>query len=122
MDNDSWVKNVLDLLWEFSSEEFQRRVWLEGRGPEVYSFIEAHCQFFDDQLADKLIDMERRQVGLTELQRDKLMQFRDALKNFNLHTPDSSRDQDILSDPTWPKNRQTAKAALDEFAGSKWMA
>jgi hypothetical protein len=121
MNNDLWVRNILDIVQEFSSEEFQKRVWLEGKGPEVSSFIEAACGFFDDNNADELIDVQWRQVGLTEEQRNKLAHFRDALEVLNKRTPETPNDADILNDPEWPKIRQLAKDAFNAFVGSKWL-
>jgi hypothetical protein len=121
MDDAIWIKNILDLVWEFSSEDFQTRAWLKGTGPEESSFVEADCGFFDDNIADDLIDMKWRQVGLTLKQRDKLATFRDALKKFNQRTNAPERShRDILTDSEWPKIRQLAKEVLESFKGSKW--
>ena len=121
MDKDLWVKNILDAVWVFSSEEFQQRSWIEGKGTEVSSFTEADCQFFDDNLADQLIDVEWHNIGITETQKNKLAAFRDALREFNqLTKPFPKSHTDILGNSRWPEIRTLAKEALDSFKGSKW--
>lgn len=120
MDNELWMRIVLEVLKEFASEDFQIRVWLKGEGPEVSSFEEAVCKFFDDNVIDLLLDVEWRQVGLTENQRNKLKIFRDALDKFNDSVEESPHPKDILFNPDWPKVRSLAKEAMDAFKGSYW--
>ena len=111
------LSNILSVLQKFSSEEFQERVWVKGAGPEFSSYEEACNQFFDDYLANKLIDEEWLSVGLTKLQHDALAKFRDALEDFNAMTPEISDPVDILERPEWPHIRALAKEAVKAFKG-----
>ncbi len=112
MDSQLWIKNIVDTLEVFASEEFQTRVWIKGCGPEASSFVEAVCQLSDYQL-DHLVDIEWRQIGLTNIQRDKLAAFRDAIDRFNHVVPETPNDLDVISHPDWPQIRQLAQSALD---------
>lgn len=40
---DSFLENLNGI----SDKEYQRRIWIEGQGPEVDNFIETVCDFFD---------------------------------------------------------------------------
>jgi hypothetical protein len=41
MQYQDWIDAVVKVLEEFSSDEFQQRVWLRGEGPEISSYEEA---------------------------------------------------------------------------------
>lgn len=112
MERSEWIEALSSVLEEFCSEEFQKRVWLRGDGPEVSSFVEAYCRFFDDLDANRLIDVEWRQLGLTKFQKDKLESFRDILAEFGQGVPDLPRPEEVLEHPNWPNVRKAARNAL----------
>jgi hypothetical protein len=114
MGNSKWIENIIEILKVFSSEEFQNRVWLKGQGPEISSYIEAVCELSDFQI-DLLIDSEWKKVGLTNIQRDSLVSFRETINEFNKKVPDSPTDLDIISHPDWINVRCQARYALDTF-------
>jgi hypothetical protein len=111
-----WIAVVIKVLEEFSSQEFQERVWLKGEGPEVSSYEEAVNRFFDDYAADQLIDVQWRQAGLTKDKQKKLAAFRDALGAFDKLVPKVPHPQEILANPEWDRVRAAARIALDELA------
>ncbi|MTK64546.1 MAG: hypothetical protein F8N15_08505 [Methanobacterium sp.] len=112
--NDDWVSFIIGIVEEFASAEFQLRVWVDGRGPEVSSFEEAVCQFFDSNV-DSLLDEQWRQIGLSTDQHDSLKKFRDALRKFSDTTPPISKPRDIISHPMWPEIRALASNTLMSF-------
>ncbi|MGE3622547.1 MAG: hypothetical protein AB7H77_01555 [Bdellovibrionales bacterium] len=118
MDNKIWTENILRLVEEFSSEEFQKRVWVTGETLYRSSYAEALCQFFDMKV-DQLIDVEWRQVGLSESQRNKLALFRDALNMFNDKLPKNTSSESIINSADWVRIRQLAKESLEEFLPPK---
>ena len=120
IDSDEWIRNVLSSVADFASEEYQRRVWLKGLGPEQHSYVEAVCNFFDDFGASALIDQKWHQAGITEEQRRRLADLRDALDAFNASVREIPDDAAILSDPRWPRIRDLAGDALAAFAGTRW--
>ncbi len=115
IDYQLWIRNILDVLEIFASEEFQTRVWVVGDGPECSSYVEAVCQFFDDYQCDLLINKEWKRIGLTEVQRNALEKFRQVIDNFNKHMPENPDDAYVLSQADWPNIRILAQSALDTF-------
>ncbi|HEY8564297.1 MAG TPA: hypothetical protein VIL65_02270 [Beijerinckiaceae bacterium] len=73
---------MLGALEEFASEKLQERLW-RGLGPEMSSYEEAYEIFLGDWDGDSLIDLEWREAGLTEVQRNALRAFRTALNAFH---------------------------------------
>jgi hypothetical protein len=45
---DEWRCRIIDALAELGDPEFQQRVWIDGRGPEVSPFVEAVSRLMDD--------------------------------------------------------------------------
>jgi len=115
MEYKDWIAAVKQVIEEFSSEEFQERVWREGKGPEVSSYDEAMCRFFDDYATNDLIDVQWRQAGLTADQREKLAIFRDILKEFGKLVSEIPRPCEVLDHPGWPRVRKVARETLDEL-------
>jgi hypothetical protein len=111
-----WIGAVVNVLEEFSSREFQERVWLRGEGPEVSSYDEAVNRFFDDYAADELINVLWHQGGLDNDQRKKLAEFRDLLEVFNKLLPEVPHPREVLGNPEWPRVRAAARNALDKLA------
>jgi hypothetical protein len=115
MEYKQWLAAIAQVVNEFSSQEFQERVWLKGAGPEVSSYEEAACRFFDDYAANTLIDVEWRQAGLTESQRQKLAEFRDILESFGKLMPNITPPNDVLDNPNWCSVQKSASEALKEL-------
>jgi hypothetical protein len=55
MDKINWLKAILQCIIELCDKEFQKRVWIEGKGPEISSFDELMCRLFDDYDFEKSI-------------------------------------------------------------------
>lgn len=120
MSEKSRVLLLLDAANEFASDEYQERIWRGGRGPEVSSYEEAMCKFFDDARADALIDVEWQRLGLTGQQQEALSALRDALNAFGAKVPESSPPEHILDHPDWPQVRDAAQRVWRAFQGSEW--
>jgi hypothetical protein len=108
MENKLWISKILEVLDEFSSQEFQERVWLNGQGPEVSSYEEAMCRLFDDLGFSEIIDVEWRQVGLSESAVIIMRIFRDKLLEFDNDVPEIPRPQDVLDRASWQNIRDAA--------------
>lgn len=111
MENDLWLKKTAEVLREFSSQEFQERVWLKGLGPEVSSYEEAMCRLFDDLGFSRLIDVEWRQAGLREDQVSALRSFREGLLKFDKDIPETPKPRDVLDRSSWKDIRASAQRA-----------
>ena len=79
------VEQILRTIEIFSDREFQERIWRLGLGPEVSSYDEEMCGFFDDVEGDALPQTRPRS------------------------TPE------VLDHPDWPKVREIAKDTLRYF-------
>ena len=115
MESDLWLKKMGDVLREFSSREFQERVWLKGLGPEVSSYEEAMCRLFDDLGLSRLVDMEWRQAGLSEDQVSALRNFRENLLRFDKDIPEIPKAADISERSSSEGVRASARQTLAVF-------
>jgi hypothetical protein len=113
MEGDVWLSKILEVLEEFSSEEFQKRIWLGGLGPEVSSSEEALCRLFDDLGFSRLIDFEWRQAGLNESQVMALRVFRERLLDFDRDIPEIPNPADVLNHWSWNDVRESAENAAE---------
>lgn len=111
-----WIDGVLGVVDNIQDLEYQKRVWLRGEGPEVSTFGDTVCNFFDDYDADGLLARSPKESGLTELQYTKLKEFRDVLNEYSdkIFAAKSS-DAFILADPRWDEIRALAQQVLDAF-------
>jgi hypothetical protein len=112
MENDLWLKKTAEILKEFSSLEFQERVWVKGLGPEVSSYEEAMCRLFDDLGFSRLIDVEWKQAGLRKEQVSALRNFRKELLRFDKDIPEIPAPKDVLSRSSWEDIRASAQRAV----------
>jgi hypothetical protein len=110
---DSNKKQILTTLIEniahVADEEYQRRVWIEGRGPECEDFDEFTSYFFDESNA---ILEKYKDFNLTEIQHQVLEKFCRDLYNFFLY---NYHPIEFVSDPAWKEIIETAKEVLREF-------
>ena len=49
---------ILESLEELADIQFQERVWVKGKGPEVSSLEEAICGLFDDSCLGMVLDKQ----------------------------------------------------------------
>ncbi len=115
MTREQHLKAVLGVVSEFANRAFQERVWLTGAGPEVSSFEEAICRFFDDYDAVGLISSLETTHELRTDQVEALKKFSDELNSFAANVPDGSGADKILRDPQWESLRQLAENVLSRF-------
>lgn len=115
MTREQHLKAVLEVVSEFADREFQVRVWLKGAGPEVSSFDEAVCRFFDDYDAVGLISALETTHDIRRDQVEALKKFSDELRIFAASVPDYSGADKILRDPQWESLRQLAENVLSRF-------
>ena len=108
MENIAWIHKILEVLDEFASEEFQERVWRRGLGPEVSSYEEAMCRLFDDLRFSDLIDVEGRQIGLSEKALLALTNFRETILKFDKKISEIPRPEEVMDHPAWQSIRKAA--------------
>lgn len=65
IDRKQILESFLDNLYRISNKEYQKRIWIDGKGPECHDFDEAVCDFFQD--GDGIIQ-NYKDFGVTDKQ------------------------------------------------------
>lgn len=73
------LETFLHVIEIISDEEYQQRVWIEGRGPECHDYDEFVNYFFLEGVS---IISQYKEFGITEKQHDILKKFEMALDSF----------------------------------------
>ncbi|MBF5060196.1 hypothetical protein [Candidatus Neptunochlamydia vexilliferae] len=89
-----------------SDKERQRRVWINGEGPD---FDEAVCYFFD--IGDPILE-NYEDYGITEKQHQTLKRLRDEFETFS---DDHYWPTQFIDTPEWEEIISLAKEVLKEF-------
>lgn len=109
------LEEFLCNLHIISDNSYQKRVWLEAKGPEVHSFDNAVCDFFD---LGEYIFGNYKGYNITEQQQNILDQFREKFEAF----VDGDRPylpEDFIDSTEWGKITEMAKQVLQEFGYKK---
>jgi hypothetical protein len=113
IDREQILISVLETIEGISDKEYQKRVWILGKGPEVDDFDETVCNFFGD--GDPLIE-NYKDFGITENQYQLLKKFRDKFNDFCrgpaliYYLP-----QLFINTPEWEEITEMAKEVLKAF-------
>jgi hypothetical protein len=103
------LEEFLANLYRISNKEYQKRIWIEGQGPECHNFDEAVCDFFGD--GDPIIE-NYKDFGVTERQCYLLLKFRDKFMDFS---DENDYPQLFIDTPEWEKITKMAKEILLAF-------
>ncbi len=103
------VKGFLQNLYRISNKEYQKRIWIEGRGPECHHYDEAVNDFFGD--GDPILE-KYRDDGLSQIQYQLLKRFRDE---FSIFVKSNYFPQEFIDTPEWEKITEMAKEILKAF-------
>lgn len=103
------LMSVLETIDNISDKKYQKRVWIQGKGPEVDDFDETCCNFFGD--GDPLLE-NYKDFGLTESQYLVLKQFRD---NFRAFSNEYYHPSEFIDTPEWDQITEMAKEVLKVF-------
>jgi len=106
-------KNVINLILRrltiISDKVFQRRVWIEGVGPECDSFDDAVCDIIPQVEA---VLEEREQFALTPVQYEILSNFQNKFQQFS---DDYDFPELFIDTPEWDEITKMAKEVLKVF-------
>ena len=94
-----------------SDKSYQKRIWIETKGPEVHSFDNAVCDFFD--LGEYIFD-NYEGYNVTEQQQKILDEFRETFESF----VDGDRPylpEDFVDTPEWEQIINSARGVLKAF-------
>jgi len=100
---------VIKQVTSISNQEYQRRVWIRGEGPEVDDFDETTCHFLHEGggVLNKYQDFE-----LTTSQYKQLKKLRDEFKVFS---DENEWPQLFIDTPEWKKITEMAQEVLQAF-------
>jgi hypothetical protein len=105
--------SFLETIEGISSKEYQRRVWIEGRGPECDDFDETVNWFFDD---GRLVLKKYKDFGITDIQYLLLKKFFDEFEAFS---DEHDWPPEFIDSPEWTKISEMAKEVLKAFHWKK---
>ena len=100
-----FLKNISHI----SDKDYQRRVWIYGKGPECDDFDETCCHFFDD--GDPVLE-HYKDFWITESQYQILKKFRDKFEAF---ADDNNWPHEFIDTPEWNEITEMAKEVLQAF-------
>lgn len=107
------LKEFLKSISYLTDKEYQLRVWIRGEGPEVDSFDETICQFFE--VCDPVLE-EYKDFGITESQYQVLKKFRDQFRKFSY---ENNWPPEFIETPEWEKIMDMAREVLKTFNYTK---
>ena len=103
------MKFLLEIINDLTDKEYQKRIWIRGEGPEVDSFDDAVCNFFDT--ADHVVQ-NHKDYKLTNEQYQILKKFRDR---YDLFCDDNDFPEEFIDSPEWAEIIAHAKEVLKAF-------
>lgn len=119
MEKPEILRQIEDGLQDFSSREFQKRVWIQGRGPEVSSYEELMCRLFDDLDVRNLAASNWSGFGLTVEQKARLTRFLGSLATFDAEIPQLPDPCFVFEKLDMSNVRIVAKETLDALRISR---
>ncbi len=103
------LNSFLECIFCISDKEYQKRIWIEGQGPECSSFEDAVCDFFD--LGESIFP-NYEGYGITDNQYHLLVKFRDE---FDIFSGENHWPHLFIDTPEWAKIVSMAKEVLEAF-------
>src|SRR5574342_867345 len=108
------IEGFIDIFTRIASKEYQKRIWINGEGPEVDDFDDTVNEFFVE--CDSILE-NYKDFGLTSKQYQLLANFRNVFDKFvteSKHYP-SQYFPDSIDTPEWEKITEMAKEVLKVF-------
>ncbi len=103
------VEEFLNNLYRISDKEYQRRIWIEGTGPECHDFDEAVNDFFGD--GEPILE-NYQDYGLSQNQYRLLKKFHD---DFRIFADNNDFPENFIDTPEWERIMDLAKGVLKAF-------
>jgi len=110
IDKISFLKQFSEEVFILSSKEYQKRVWVEGIGPECDDYSESINRFFD---SCEIILNHFEEFGLKKEQYNLLNLFFNKFDEFIQTNNDFP--QEFINTPEWTKITEMAKEVLKAF-------
>lgn len=112
---DFWIKNIYNLIKDYSNLEQQKKEWL-GLVPHIVSSYDEmlNMTFGENDFEDFILQWEKE--GLDKSTLNEMIRFRDMLRSYDnqfSHQNDKYFDRVILKDPKWWEVTNQAKKVID---------
>jgi hypothetical protein len=108
-DESNYLKSLLRRVQSVSNKEYQKRVWIEGKGPECDDFDETANFIIGD---GEVILKNHKDYNITDSQFVLLKRFCDE---FELFSDNYDWPQEFIDTPEWTKITEMAQEVLDAF-------
>lgn len=114
------AKNCFQLIrWaikQIADPEYQARVWLGDPPDEASSYLDASAEIVDQDQRNELIASHLSEIGISQQQWTRVMEFSRALHAFEESVPDPTNDAAVMSHADWPSIVSQARAVLTEIS------
>jgi hypothetical protein len=103
------LNGFIRIFTRIYNKEYQRRVWIEGKGPECDDFDETADYILDD---GRSIIVNFKDFGITDTQYLLLKTFFDE---FEVFSDEHDWPADFIDTPEWTRITEMAKEVLKAF-------
>lgn len=103
------LKEFLRNISHIADKEYQKRVWILGKGPECDDFDETCCRFFD--IGDPMLH-NYQEYKISDIQYAVLMNFH---REFQLFADEHYGPEEFIDTPEWARIMEMAKEVLQAF-------
>ncbi len=107
---DEYLKHISCI----ADNDYQKRIWIYGAGPEVDSFDDTVCDFFT--ICDFILE-NYKDFGITEAQYKTLKKLRDE---FRVFADENDLPEEFIDTPKWANIMDLAKEVLKAFNYKKF--
>lgn len=104
------LQSLMAVFKRIENKEYQKRIWIEGKGPECDDFTDTACDFFIE--GDPMLENYKK-FGISGKQHDLLLNFRNK---FEIFSEENNDPEFFIDTPEWDKIRQMAKELLEAFS------
>ncbi len=112
MNREEWIAQILDVVGDIASREYQERAWL-GIGPEVSSPTEVYNQLFDDNTFD--LFFEKYGATFTPFQLKAWKDLESKMEEYGQDDEKLDDPHQVINDPEWQQVRESAACFLTAF-------
>jgi hypothetical protein len=103
------LEGFIDIFTRIASKEYQKRVWINGVGPEVDDFDDTVCDFFQE--SDSIIE-NYKDFGITEDQYHYLKNFYAVFRAF---ADQNNWPPKFIDSLEWDRITKMAQKVLQSF-------
>jgi hypothetical protein len=103
------VESFVDIFTRISSKEFQRRIWINGEGPEVDSYDDTVNEYFGE--CDSILE-NYKEFGISDRQYQLLEKFTNLFRHF---ADENYWPTEFIDSQEWESITDLAKEILKAF-------